>query len=172
MIKKFIKENRGASAPVIIIGILISAGIMFYLPLQIVSSKQDKAATLAAQTAVTEAVNSWATKGTITQEDIDNLQLKLNAVGRVYDMEIEIGRIDENAAKKVAESLSSSVYVTEYTTNILDELEKNKVIKLNEKDTITAMATPQGDSISDQLGFKSTNKETVQASSMVSKSAN
>lgn len=163
------RGNRGASTATIIIAIFISAGIMFVLPLMIMASKQDKAATLAAQTAVTEAVNEWATKGVITQNDIDNLQLKLNAIGQAYDMEIEVRILDENAVKKATDNIKNSgVYITKYTAQIKDELP----IYLNEKDTITIIATAVGESVSDQLSYKSANKSTVQASAMVSKSAN
>ena len=172
MIKKFIKGNRGASTAVTIIGIFVAAMIMFVGPLMIMASKQDKAAMLEAEKVVKEAVAEWANKAVITQEDKDNLQLKLDAIGQAYGLEIEIRMLDENMVKKVEEALKNSgVYITKYTANVDEELQSGPIY-LNQGDIITVIAIPIGNSVADGFSYTKLDNGKVQASATVSQSAN
>ena len=172
MIKKFIKGDRGASTAVTIIGIFVAAMIMFVGPLMIMASKQDKAAMLEAEKVVKEAVAEWANKAVITQEDIDNVQLELDAIGQAYGLEIEIRMLDENMLKKVEDAVKNSgIYITEYTTNVEEKL-KSGPIYLNTGDTVTAIAIPIGNSIGDSFSLTKLDNGKVQASATVSQSAN
>ena len=168
MLVKFLRGNRGESAATIIIAIFVSAAIMVGLPLLVVASKHDQAALQEAQAIVTETVNTWASKGVITQEDVDNLILELTATGRAYDPEISVQLLDENSAKK--KDKNSGTYITIYKTQVLEQLP----LTLHEKDTITVIAEPIDESVSDQLSFgtTSTRKGVAQASAMVTKSPN
>lgn len=166
-------RSSSGNAAVIVIVVFTAGILMFGIPLLIISSKQDDAAKLAAQQAVTEFVLKGAKTGEITQEDYDNLVLTLSSI-RAYDPSLQIQILDENPTKKSNKGATTSgIYYALYDTQIDFPLE------LKEGDTITVIATPIDVSIFEQLsnaiyrvfGSNSTGN-VAQASAMVTKNAN
>lgn len=161
--------ERGNTA-VIVVVIFTAAIIMFIGPLMIIANTKDKAAQLAVQEAVTEWVNEVTTKGKLTQEDYDNLQLKLAATGEAYNIEITVAKLDENTAKKITGDLTinGGQYINLYTTQVLESLP----MELNPGDLLSVKANMISSSISQQLTnwlYRATGKDNnvAQASSMV-----
>ena len=109
-----------------IIAIFLAAVLMFVFPLMAVSNNQEDVTQLAVTEATQEFVNKAATKGKITQEDYDAYVQTLGATGNTYDIEIEVKVLDENPGKKTAqttyEKIGENVYYTEYTTQIMEDL--------------------------------------------------
>lgn len=167
-------RSSSGNAAMIIVVIFVAGILMFGFPVMIISSQQNDAALLSAQKAVTEFVEKGMTTGEIKQEDYDNLVLTLSSIGRVYKLNLQIQKLDENPAKKSSKgSTTSGVYYTLYDTQITFPL------KLKEGDTITATATPVDESVFEQITnaiYKVTGSnskgDVAQASGMVTKTAN
>ncbi len=169
------RNNRGNSTPIVIIGIVVALGIMFLFPLIAMTEQHDDMALTQAQTIVNEFVNKVATNHEFSQLDVDNLQLSLASTGYAWDPEITIQQLEENAAKKAngaTVQVGDGAYVSIYMTQILNQLAANKNIKLNSGDTITLKATLVSTKRSDEFKnsfykFTGNEKDSVQASAML-----
>ena len=110
-----------------IIAIFLAAVLMFVFPLMSVAERSDDMSQLAAQTAVTEFVDSSRAIGKVTVDNYQALVSTLQATGNAYDIEMEIKVIDENIGKKSAwtqgQVIGENVYYSVYTTQITDVLE-------------------------------------------------
>ena len=118
-----LSSNLGAAVVEIII-VVIVAGILVLPPLLITAKGTDDAIKLAVETAITDFANESAKTGKSTQEAYDSLIERINATGKVFDVELTAQILDENAAKKSSTSKGSNNYYTEFDTQIKESLPK------------------------------------------------
>ena len=115
---------RGENGDVLItiIGIIIAVFLMLFVPLMAVANNQEDVAQLAAQEDTQEFVNKIATKGTITQDDLDTFLQNLSKDGNSYEFEIEVQILDENPGKKASvtsgDLIGENIRYSEFTQEI------------------------------------------------------
>ena len=106
---------------------------------------------------VEEFITDVKNTGKLTSEKYQDFQDRLAATGNSYDVEMEIKYLDENPGKKLEQSNSTkigeNVYLSEYTSQILEKLEndKNKTITLKEGDIIYVGVKNQNSTIAQTL---------------------
>lgn len=126
-----------------IVAIFLAAILMFVFPLMSISERNDDIAQMAAQTATVEFVDNIRQTGRISQDQYASYVQTLAATGNSYDVELELKVLDENPAKKTAQTsgdkIGENIYYSEYTSQILDKINgsKTKAIKLKEGDIIS-----------------------------------
>lgn len=127
-----------------VVAIVLAAVLMFIFPLMSVSERNDDIAELSVQTATAEFVNDVRNTGKLTEDNYNKYLDTLSATGNFYDVEVEIKRLDENPSKNTAlgtpDKIGENLYYSEYTSQILEQLEKpeNKgVIILKQGDIIS-----------------------------------
>lgn len=124
-----------------IIAIFLAAVLMFVFPLMTISDRNDDIAQLSIQSETTSFVDKIRTTGKMTQDDYSSFVQKISATGNSYDIEMEWKVLDENAGKKTAQTSSEKAgenfYYSKFSSQIMEELEKNKSIILKEGDIIT-----------------------------------
>lgn len=124
-----------------VVAILVAAILMFVFPMLSVAERNDDISQIAVQTATVEFVDNVRATGKMKVEDYDGYIQKLAATGNSYDIEIERKVLDENPSKKLtwAEStkIGENVYYSQYTSQILDELNANGEYLLKEGDIIS-----------------------------------
>ena len=119
---------RGENGDVLItiIGIIIAVFLMLFVPLMAVANNQEDVAQLAAQEETQEFVNKIATKGTITQDDLDTFLQSLSKDGNSYEFEIEVQILDENPGKKASvtsgDLIGENIRYSEFTQAILENI--------------------------------------------------
>lgn len=132
-----------------VIAIFLAAILMFIFPLMSMADRTDDISELAVQTATTEFVDKVRTTGKLTMDDYEQFISTLSSTGNTYDIEMQIGHIDENPGIKVTQSqitkVGESLYYNEYTTQIEERLEENKRINLKQGDmfSVTVKNTNQ-----------------------------
>lgn len=113
-----------------VVAIFLAAVLMFVFPLMSISERNDDISQLSVQTETVEFVDNIRATGKITQNNYDNFVQKLSATGNSYDIEIEVKVLDENPGKKSAQTatdkIGENVYYSEYTAQILEELQQAK----------------------------------------------
>ena len=138
-----------------IIAIFLAAILMFIFPLMSVSERNDDIAQLSVQTATAEFVDNVRTKGKIELEAYNDFNKVLNATDNYYDVEIEIKRLDENPSKKNAwtssDKIGENLYYSEYTTQIIDELETKGEVLLKQGDIISVEVKNKNKTIAQML---------------------
>lgn len=144
----------------IVVVILLAAILMFMFPLSSMSERNDDVAQLSVDTAVTEFVNKTRNVGKITYADYDKLISELYATGNTYNVELELRVRDENpSVKKNGLSEASTykvgedIYYSIYTSQIMDELEKNQVKYMKKGDILIVNVSNTNNTISQM--FKS-----------------
>lgn len=124
-----------------IIAIVLAAILMFVFPLIAVSQSGDNVAQLSVQTATTDFVDNIRATGKLTADDYNRFVENIAATNNVYDVELEFKIKDENPGKKTAqttyEKIGENTYYTVYTTQIEDDLERDKVYRLKEGDIVS-----------------------------------
>lgn len=98
---------------IVIIVIIVSAGLMFVLPLIIISDRVDDVAQVAIQAETDKFVKDVANKGVLTAEEYANFPRKLPSQN-TYEVEAEIWVLDENPGKKTTQMNSEKVGENEY----------------------------------------------------------
>lgn len=123
--------------------ILITAVLLFVVPISAVSARNDRTSEQTVQTAVTNFVDAIRETGMIKQDDYNKLIQEIESTGNKYDTNISVLYIDENPAKKTDSDVSDdikigeNIYYIEYTKQIEDEFEdKGGIIRLQEGDYI------------------------------------
>ena len=121
-----------------IIAIFLAAILMFIFPLLSVSERSDDISQLTVQTATTEFVDNSRAVGKITMDNYSDLVSTVSATGNTYDIEMEIKVLDENVGKKSAWTqgvvIGENVYYSIYTSQIVEEIEKNGSYAMKEGD--------------------------------------
>ena len=160
-----------------IVAIFLAAILMFVFPLMTMADKTDDTAKLTVQTATTEFTDNIRLSGKITQSAYDNLIQRIEPPTKnTYEIEIVVQKLDENPAKKSADTrIGDNVYYTMYTTQVLESLPLN----LKEGDIVSVSVKNTNTTIASQLRnflFKVTGNETstitAQSSGVVTKTAN
>ena len=159
-----------------IIAIFLAAILMFVFPLMTMADKTDETTKVTVQTATTEFTDSIRLSGKITQQEYDNFILRIASTNNTYDAEIVVQKLDENPAKKTADTrIGDNVYYTMYTSQVLESLPLN----LKEGDIVSVSVKNTNSTIGNQLRnflFKVTGNEastiTAQSSGVVTKTAN
>lgn len=141
---------------VTVVVILLGAILMFIFPMMAIAERNDDVSEITVQTEVSEFVNSARTTGKITASDYDKLVADLNTTGNTYDIVIELQVKDENPGKTNAlgvdeTKIGEDIYYSIYTSQILDELDKEGVKYMKEGDILTVKASNTNNTISQML---------------------
>lgn len=139
-----------------VVTILLAAILMFIFPMMAMAERTDDVSQLTVQTEIAEFVNTARTTGKITASDYDNLVADLYATGNTYDITMELQVKDENPGKTNALGVDESkigedIYYSVYTSQILDELDKEGVKYMKEGDQLTVKASNTNNTISQML---------------------
>lgn len=129
-----------------VVVIVLAAVLMFVFPLLTVSENSDSTSQLSVQNATTEFVENIRSTGKITQDAYDKYVQTINSTGNTFDVQIEVQVLDENPGVKTTQTnytkIGENIYYTQYTTQILDEIENAPKYKkvLKEGDIVTVKA--------------------------------
>lgn len=139
-----------------VIAIALAAVLMFVFPLMTMSDRTDDVSQLTVETATTEFVDDVRTTGKLTLDKYNKFVENISATGNSYDVEMEIKVLDENPGKKVTQAQSSvigeNVYYSQYTSQILDAMNKNNGIRaLKEGDIFSTNVKNTNTTMSQQL---------------------
>lgn len=164
-----LKSSRGdtlGSTLIIVVVIILAAGLMFVFPLMVTSSQKDKIAYNQVYVALVDFTNNAATLRKIDEANMDAFIQKIDSTGNVYEVEVEVQRLDQNPSKKVTQvettKIGENLYYTEYFTFYTNmDVTRNDVtrkdvqdifnIKLNQGDIITVRATKTSTTIFESL---------------------
>ena len=120
----------------IIIAIGLVAILMFVFPLMATAERTDDISQLAVQTETTKFVDKVRTTGQLTLEDYDKFYSTIvDETSDSFDIEMTPQILDENPGVKTTQAeitkIGENFYYTEYTTQVLEELNENnkKVFK-------------------------------------------
>ena len=138
-----------------IVAIALAAVLMFVFPLMTMSDRTDDVSQLTVETATTEFVDNVRTTGKLTMDKYSKFVEDISATGNSYDVEMEIRVLDENPGKKTTQvenkKIGENVYYTEYTSQIMDKLEKGESYSLKEGDFFSANVKNTNTTLSQQL---------------------
>ncbi len=123
-----------------VVAIVLAAGLIFVIPLMTMADRVDTTSQAEVEAIVTDFVEEIRTTGKISQEKYNKFLENLNSTGYTFDVEMETKILDENARKKTLQTASDkigeNVYYSEYTSQIEEELSKNKIKKLKTGDMV------------------------------------
>jgi len=138
-----------------VISIMLASVLMFVFPMMSMAERNDDVSLATVQTAVVDFVDNARTTGKLTQANYDGLTQKIYATGNTYDIDMEVKYLDVNPGKKtvnVAQNkIGENLYYSEYTSQILDELNAKREINLKEGDIISVSVTNTNTTISQML---------------------
>lgn len=145
--------QRGSAAVAVV---LIVAGVivMFMVPLTNMAKEKEETTRMLAQQAVSDTLNEIQKKGKITQDDIDDLQAKLNATGTVYTASFTVSQEDENPSKKnTGTSVTSKgdARVLFFSAQIEDQIAVTGSWELKDGDLVSIEADEIGESLYQQI---------------------
>ncbi|MBR3163652.1 MAG: hypothetical protein IKF17_06115 [Clostridia bacterium] len=146
-----------SDSTITIIAIFVAAILMFIFPLMAMSDRTDDMSQLSVQTATTEFVDNVRTTGVLSLNNYQKYVDSISATGNNYEVEMEAQILDENPGKKTTQTQSTkigeNVYYSQYTSQIMDELNKNSkgTYTLKEGDFFSASAKNTNATISQQL---------------------
>ena len=138
-----------------VIAIVLAAVLMFVFPLMTMSDRTDDISQLSVETATTDFVDDVRTTGKLTMDKYSSFVEQLSATGNSYDVEMQVQVLDENPGKKTAqttyEKIGENVYYTEYTTQIMEDLndstnnntkylKEGDIVSVNVKNTNTTIS--------------------------------
>ena len=132
----------------IIIAIGLVAILMFVFPLMATAERTDDISQLAVQTETTKFVDKVRTTGQLTLEDYDKFYSTIvDETSDSFDIEMTPQILDENSGVKTTQAeitkIGENFYYTEYTTQVLEELNENnkKVFKEGDIFAVTVRNT-------------------------------
>ncbi len=139
-----------------IIAIFLAAILMFVFPLMTLADRNDDVTQLNVQTATTEFVDEIRRTGKLTEDEYNNFISTISATGNAYDVEIQFKILDENPAKKTAQStgvtvIGENVYYSVYTTQIEDKLGTDSEYLLKEGDIVSVSVKNRGQTLAQTL---------------------
>lgn len=103
-----------------VIIIIVAAGLMFFVPLMIVSNTQDDISQVAVQSLVADFVNKEATKGKVTLDDYNDFISKLYATGNTYEVKLTHGILTINPNKGEIDKLGENLYYSVFNETIIE----------------------------------------------------
>ena len=132
---------------VTILAIVLAAVLMFVFPLMSVADRSDDVSQLSVQNSTTTFVDNIRSTGRITLAEYNRFAQEINSTGNTYSIEMEVKILDENPGKKTAqttyEKIGENVYYTEYTTQIMEDLNdarNNNTKYLKEGDIVSVLS--------------------------------
>lgn len=140
-----------------IVAILVAAILMFAFPLMSIADRNDDIAQTAVSAAVSDFVNTVRNEGKITEENYSAFRSKLDATGNAYEIEMEVKVKSSTIGKKTSwlssTTVGSSVYYSEYTSQIMEKVENdpNHTYKLKEGDIFSVTAKNESSTIAQIL---------------------
>ena len=140
-----------------IVAIALAAILMFVFPLMTMSDRTDDVSQLSVETATTEFVDDVRTTGKLTLDKYEKFSQSIAATGNTYDIDMEVKVLDENPGKKAAQAsvdrIGENVYYSEYTSQIMQELNDSttNTKKLKEGDIFSTSVKNTNETISQQL---------------------
>lgn len=110
-----------------VVAIIVAVGLIFVVPLVTMADRFDTTTQAEVEAIVADFVDEIRSTGKITQIKYDKFLQNLDSQGYVFGVEMEVKNIDENPGKKSIQTerdkIGENVYYSEYTTQILQELE-------------------------------------------------
>lgn len=144
-----------------LVAIFLAAILLFVFPLMAVSERADDTSQTYVGALTAQFVDEIRTSTLIKQEKYDMFVSKLAATGNTYDVEMVVGKVDENPYKESASdsgpSVGQNLTYKLSTSQIISEMNKpeNKgTYKLNTGDSISVTVKNTNQTISQMLkGF-------------------
>lgn len=133
-----------------VVAIFLAAILLFVFPLMTVSDRADDTSQTYVGALTAQFVDDIRTSTVITQDKYDMFVSKLAATGNTYDVEMVIGKIDENPYKESASDAGPSV-----GQNLTYKLSTSQIMNLMNQGGGTYKLNT-GDSVS--VTVKNTNK--------------
>ena len=147
--------NLGDTYTTIFVMILITS-ILFIFPLMMISNEVDSASQVFIQTHMTDFVNEICNTGKLTKNSYDKF-IETITGPNTYNIEIEIKVLDENPSKKTTElnptQKGENANVVYYTSQIVEQLDKNGAILLKEGDQVHVYVANTNTTMLQQLSF-------------------
>ena len=138
-----------------VVAIALAAVLMFVFPLMTMSDRTDDISKLTVDTATTEFVDNVRTTGKLTIDKYGKFVENISSTGNAYDVEMELKVLDENPGKKTTQAtatkIGENVYYSEYTSQILDELDQKGIIQLKEGDIFSTSVKNTNATMAQQL---------------------
>lgn len=123
-----------------VVAIVLVAGLIFVVPLMTMADRFDTTSQAEVDAIVTDFVEEIRTTGKITEEKYNKFLQNLSSLGYTFDVSMEAKILDENPGKKTSQTandkIGENVYYSEYTSQIEEDLEKNKIKNLKTGDMI------------------------------------
>lgn len=142
-----------------VVAIFLAAILLFVFPLMAVSERADDTSQTYVGALTAQFVDEIRTSTVITQDKYDMFISKLAATGNTYDVEMVVGRVDENPYKESASdsgpSVGQNLTYKLSTSQIMSEMNANSgTFKLNTGDSISVTVKNTNQTISQMLkGF-------------------
>lgn len=126
-----------------VMAIMVAAVVLFAIPIMATASQNDNITQSAVQTLVSNFVNTAAREGKITQSNYNDFIQELYATGNSYKVDLEVQTLADNPGKKGAagesiQVIGESIYYSEFTNTIENEIKTNGVKKLKQGDYVLA----------------------------------
>ena len=135
-----------------IVVIVLAALLIVVLPVMTMADRFDTTSQAEVEAIVSNFVEEARTKKVVTQEGY--AQFKEN-LGYTFDVNVELKSIDENPGKKTLQTTKDKIgengYVSAYTTQFEEQLEKSGKIKLNTGDMILVSVVNANPTFAQQL---------------------
>lgn len=136
--------------------IILVACMFFIFPLILTANQNDSAAQVSLQTSMTDFVNEICNTGKITKEGYDKF-IEIITGPNTYDIKIEVKVLDENPNKKVTVNnptqIGENVFVTYYTSQIVQQLDKEGCLLLKEGDQVHVSIANTNVTLAQQLSL-------------------
>lgn len=110
-----------------IVAIIISAVIMFMVPLMLISDRSDDIAQLTSQAVTSQFVDKVIKTGKISNDDYFDFRNMLATTGNIYDVDMELKVLDFNSAKRQTletNGIGQNTYYSIFATQIEEKLYK------------------------------------------------
>lgn len=118
-----------------VVVIVVVAGLIFVVPLMTMADRFDETSQSQVEALVADFVDEIRSTGKITLEKYNKFLENLTAIGYQFDVEMEVKNMGENPGKKTSQTakdkIGENVYYSEYTSQIVDELERQGIKKLD-----------------------------------------
>ncbi len=138
-----------------IVAIFIAAILMFVFPLMTIADRNDDVAKDAVQQKTVEFVNKEINVGAINEGDLQGYKETINSLGHVFDVSLEVQKMDANVGKKTTWTTSDvkgeNVYYSVYTNTIENEINTKGKYILKEGDIFSCRAENKDTTIAQSL---------------------
>jgi len=140
---------------VTVVAIFLAAILMFVFPLMTMADRTDDVAQLAVQTTTSEFVDNVRNTGRLTLDNYDKYLASITSTGNSFDVEMKVQVLDENQGVKATQAevtkIGENLYYTQYTTQILEQLNTQGKLTLKEGDMFTTTVKNTNQTIAQTL---------------------